>query len=255
MPSCEACQVGVPLVNTGVGAQDEPIGACVGCGSLACGRHGVRMSTPAFRCIECEVTLQAACGANGADWDDWYSRQHDEDEDEDEGFTSSSASRMTRRISPSGLQDLGIVTLAREAQTVFLAPFSSAQDLRAVQIPTVQAWIEQRPDYQRFFNSLTDRWQNVEARLVNSLSFSREPEPEELEPGGVEFRRAERWRGLEFSFPPITPLQALWEVMNENARGFFVLAFATAEFLELPLPRLSEGMVLLVTAVRRGLPA
>jgi hypothetical protein len=64
---CQACLVGVPQIGTPNGKPDNPIGACVNCGSLTCGEHGHRDPKPAFLCIECDVALQAGC----AGWIAW----------------------------------------------------------------------------------------------------------------------------------------------------------------------------------------
>ena len=58
---CQACLVGAPQIGTPVGKPDDPIGACVSCGSLTCGQHGTRDPKPALLCIQCDDALQAGC--------------------------------------------------------------------------------------------------------------------------------------------------------------------------------------------------
>lgn len=68
---CQACLVGVPQIRTPVGKPDDPIGACLNCGSLTCGEHGHRDPKPAFLCIECDSNLQAG----SAGWVAWQLQQ------------------------------------------------------------------------------------------------------------------------------------------------------------------------------------
>ena len=90
--------------------------------------------------------------------------------------------------------------------------------------------------YQRFFEALTERWAYLWDKLGTSLSV-------DLEPG---------WASS--SDLTITPVQALWMVMSEDAQSFFVLALAMVEQLRLPLSRLSEGLLLLAEAAQLDLP-
>ena len=64
---CQACVVGVPLIKTLVGSATDPMGACIDCGSLTCGHHGYRAAKGKFRCIQCDVALQAG----SAGWNAW----------------------------------------------------------------------------------------------------------------------------------------------------------------------------------------
>ena len=121
---CQACLVGVPQIGTPVGKPDDPIGACVSCGSLTCGQHGTRDPSRPFLCIQCDDALQAGCigwlewrleGTKGSDYQA-YGRAGKSD------ITADSAADALRALLPEGWD----------------APVTSFED-----------WAERRPYYGR----------------------------------------------------------------------------------------------------------
>src|ERR1019366_7087489 len=59
----------IPLLDSPIGTPGSPAGLCQICGSLSCGRHGVRTSRAAFFCMLCDELVQVS----SAGWDAWLS--------------------------------------------------------------------------------------------------------------------------------------------------------------------------------------
>jgi hypothetical protein len=200
---CQACLVGVPQIGTPAGKPDNPIGACLNCGSLTCGEHGHRDPKPAFLCIECDVSLQAGC----AGWIAWQRLQSGQAA-QPSGGGSSSGGSGAGGTSPSAAR------AAAALQELLPAGFGGL-------VTSFEEWAERRPEYRLLISLMHQDLQNIVRRLDQAsrrdvgaagqtLATGR---PGEISPG-------------DFS--------ALWRQLDPNGRQLLAAALVLALVMNLP---------------------
>jgi hypothetical protein len=236
VPSCEPCQVGVPLVNTGRSRPDEPIGACKNCGSLACLNHGSRTTGPQFLCIECDVQLQARFAAS---YDPWYRRKIglDPADDEDEKPPGGGGG-LGEPLPAAVVRALGVAALAERARRLFLAAYSD-ELVELTWVPNHGTWAEQRPVYGALYQAALEVLPSVRDQIDEAMA-----------PQAELFATALGGRGE----PPLSPLQALWSELRGQARELMAMAVTLVSILRLPEQRLTEGLRAMVAAAGIEIP-
>lgn len=206
---CQACLVGVPLIKTPAGKPDNPIGACVKCGSLTCGEHGNRAPKPAFVCIQCDAALQA--GSVG--WMAWQKARAAGSAPQAPGGSTTQGPRSTGQgdaiQADADRAAAALQRLLPEGWDAFVTNF--------------EEWAEQVPEFFRLIVLIRDDLDNIVQRLGEA---ARHAKPSRDLPG-VRSGRIDYISQREFA--------ALWWRLDEDGRRLLAAALLLALVMNLPI--------------------
>jgi hypothetical protein len=137
----------VPQIGTPAGKPDNPIGACLNCGSLTCGEHGHRDPKPRFWCIQCDSNLQAGSAGYAA----WQLAQPGQGAQPAGGGSSSGGSGGGGAGASAARAAAALQQLLPEGWEGLVASF--------------EEWAERRPYYGRLIDLIRQDLDNMVRRL------------------------------------------------------------------------------------------